>query len=350
MKRAISMLGALALVAGFFTLGAPAAQAAINCTVVGGSQQNWPYTTTRYCGTATFQNGSLVASNLNSIYNVASQNGSAKHAGAQLVFGGAGAPFYIFKNKNEFITYWNEQNPNPPPGVTAPVVSASAAGITVYSGTIANPTAALYSVIFVQTTKADGSTSNTNINNATVHEAGHWFDLMYDGLLQSATTRSSDSNSFVQNLQVDWNNLNNVSLYKPCTTPGNVFNTQKDYLGHLICSGTSLNTTADTAHGSPPATHTPPPFSGNNETVLKAVWPDFFSITRELWAEEVAKELGATDGGGNQSISGYFKNSQFICTRTLIRSLIKYGAKPGVSPSPIPWPTPSGHQTCYTGN
>lgn len=342
------MLGALALMATGFLFAAPAAQAqvpppVVNCTVVGGGQQTWPYTTTRYCGSAANAQGTAVAGALNSIWSIQTQTGSAPHAGAQLA--ALQAPFMVFGTHQEYYNwYWHQFGHFPS------VLDTSVAGLTTYSGAEPNPGPAIYTVVFKQVVLADGSAKNVNLKNATVHEAGHWFDLMYATKLGSPTTRASNSNSVVQNTTKDWTNLNNPALYLPCTNPGNVFNTQKDYLNHSICSGSTLNTAADVQHGNPPATHNPPPFVGNNQTVLNAAWPNFFNVPKELWAEEVAKELGATDQGGNQSISGYFKNSQFTCTRTLIKSLIKYGEKPGVAPSPYPWPTPAGHQTCFTGN
>lgn len=81
-------------------------------------------------------------------------------------------------------------------------------------------------------------------------------------------------------------------------------------------------------------------YSGDNKAVLQASHPYIFSNPNlhELFAEEVAVETGTLDTGPAAN-DAYFINDDFLCTRTLVRSLIKYGDKPATGASPIPWPT-----------
>lgn len=329
MKRA-SMLGALALAAAGFLFAAPAAHATTPCTNVSGGSGSWPYAGSghaQYCGTASSQNGSNMASTLNSI-----QATKAQHAGAQLVSNNA--KFMIFKNKSEYLTWFGEPGNNPDSAPTPTVLDED----TGYTHFVSGVTLPRYSVVFVEAKWNDGTNRNVQINYATARETGFWFSRFYANLLDSGTDKGSDGYVFTNNLRIDWLYLNSTtgyispsSGYLPCQLPGNVFGTNLDYYGDPICSGSSLTAT----------------YSGyaNIQEVLQASHPEAFSTNEQIFAEEVAERMGYSDQAGNRSIHGYYKNAQFECTRITVQSIIKYGALIGNSPSPLDL---KGNQYCYS--
>ena len=333
-RRAVLALGAMILGVGFF--GAFPQQAlaqTVSCTPVPKSITDWPYAGStnpaKYCGTATSANGVVVGDSLHQLPKLYIQSGYTLLKNV--------APFYVFKNKAEFQTYWYQQNPGSPPG-SAPNPADTAAGFTVYAASGGAP---LYTVVFVQAKNASGATINTIMRNTTVHEAGHWLDYYHRTKFTGTTTKATDGPAFLNNLAVDWNNFNG----KPnCGTNG-VFRGKKDRFGAFICSG------ANGVGGAPI-------YSGNNQAVLNAAWPGFFDQPKEVFAEEFAADNNADDGGGQMGITQYL--SGFTCTKTIVHSLGDYGTKPGVAPTQdangnpvsngpvVTWipTTPTGQQAC----
>lgn len=335
LKRGFLALAAMILGVGFLGAFPQQVQAqAITCTAVPKSITDWPYAgstnSAKYCGTATSANGVVVGDSLHQL------PGGYLESSYTLLRNVA--PFYIFKNKAEFQTYWNQQNPNPPPGVVVPPVSDTAAAITVYS---AATTAPLYTVVFVEAKNASNVVIQNNMRNASVHEAGHWLDYFHRAKFAGGNDRVTKSAAYLNNLQVDWNNFNG----KPnCGTNG-VFRGKKNRFGAFICSG------ANGVGGSPI-------YAGNNQAVLNAAWPAFFDQAKEIFAEEFAADNNADDGGGQMGITQYL--SGFTCTKTIGHSLGDYGTKPGVAPTHdaagnpisngpvVTWipSTPGGQQAC----
>ncbi len=334
LRKTFLALGAMILGVGF--LGAFPQQAnaqAITCTAVPKSITDWPYAGStnpaRYCGTATSANGVTVGDSLHQLPKgyLESSYTLLKNV----------APFYVFKNKAEFQTYWNQQNSNPPPGVTVPNPADTAPGFTFYTGALAP----VYTVVFVQAKTSSGATVNTNMRNTTVHEAGHWLDYFHRTKFSGAVSKVTEGTAWANNLAVDWNNFNG----KPnCGTNG-VFRGKKNHMGAFICSG--LNGVGGS-----------PIYSGNNQAVLNAAWPGFFNLPKEIFAEEFAADNNAADGGGQMGITQYL--SGFTCTKTIVHSLGDYGTKPGVAPTHdaagnpitngpvVTWipSTPGGQQAC----
>ena len=330
MKRATTMLGALALMTAGFLFAAPAAHATVTCTNVSGGSGSWPYAGTgrsQYCGTASSSNGSGMAGTLNSI-----QGTKAQHAGAQLVSNNA--KFMIFKNKSEYLTWFGEPGNNPD-GAPTPTVLDEDTGYTHFVSGVTLPR---YSVVFVQAKWNDGTTRNVQINYATAKETGYWFSRFYSGLLSSSSGKAPDGDVFTNNLRIDWLYLNSTTGYiapssgfLPCQLPGNVFSGKLDFYGNAICSGSSLTGT----------------YSGyaNIQQVLQAAHPEGFTTNEQIFVEEVAERMGYSDQAGNRSLYGYFQNAQFECTRNAVQSIIKYGALIGEASSPSGL---KGNQFCYS--
>ncbi|MBZ0295811.1 MAG: hypothetical protein K8L99_24850 [Anaerolineae bacterium] len=320
MKRAISILGALALAAGFFTLAAPAAHAyTINCTnvTVGGSANSkWPYNgNTQYCGSVSAGNANSIASSLYGFrgWMIDAYTTSPNHPLDVYL-----PQVFVFQDKDEYQTYLAERSYpvlNDPPYDSTPAFTA-------YGGT---PLAPLYSVVFIETLSPAGNT--TYRGNLAVHETGHQTDFIYQSKL-SGTVRASDSTTMTDMIAKDWENL---ELYTACSNTGLLFRGKKDSDQDWICtsngSGTSLVAK----------------YSGfSNQEVLEAAFPDIFLESKEIWAEVTAQVSGNADGG-QDGLASYFglSDGKFSCTMTLLRSLHRYGEVPGVSPSPYSYPNGS---------
>jgi hypothetical protein len=266
----------------------------------------------------------------------------------------------VFGTPDEFSQYCKQnQNsalfgyPYPDPGV----VTCAAPG----TGTLTSGNTTEFTLIF----KSDLD-NGKSVRSATAHEAGHWLDTSsaYRTLLGSSNVYSSDGKYFPTELSYDWDSLNNLSNYSPCNpyakykgnSPklGTVFIhaqvEQKLVHGLWIC--------ANNGYGSTDPGNTDPlqglatGFTGNVQQVLKAAWPYYFdpnyfskatATNKELFAQEVEYQSGNT-WGGNQSPDYFFTNSEFLCSRTLVQSLMVYGQIPGRRGSFMPWPT---GQSCF---
>jgi hypothetical protein len=149
---------------------------------------------------------------------------------------------------------------------------------------------------------------------------GHWLDYYYRTDFSGSPLLSSASTLFADELAKDWSNFNALSA--ACAAPANVFSGQDSVTGAAICTSGSLSTG----------------FSGNNENVLaNQAWPSYFSAAN-VWSEEVAFQAGKK-GSGNEQITNYYNtNNSFVCTNTLVESLLRNGTIPGTMGSLYSWP------------
>jgi hypothetical protein len=315
--------------------------AAINCANVS-NPLSWPYGAyTKYCGSATFSDGENVANVLNTFLLKDSSSGNKTLEAGYLLtnvasLGGHGAHFFVFGTQSEFSNAGGTGYCNVHPsvfgyasGAKCPIFAISNYAETVVnvSGTTGSPQ---YTVLF-----KSAIIGTETIQNAAAHEAGHWLDYLsaYKTLLGSSVLRASDSKNFNSELNHDWSNLNK---YTPCISGGGVFTGQKDSSGNWICAN----------NGSGPGLAAPG-YSGSNQQVLQKAWAAFFNpatylpaTNKEFFAEEVAVLTG--NSVGPVSPDHYFINSEFLCTRTLVFSLMVYGQIPGRTGSIQRWPAGQG--------
>lgn len=260
-----------------FLFAAPAAHATVTCTDVPGGPGSWPYSGyTRYCGSASYQNGSNVASTLYAIlFNGHSSGDVTKEAGYILKNYpsdlGTGARFWVFGTADEFSnsggTGYCNLNPSEfgfTSGTECPSYpSTGIAGVTQSYGSVSSGLTVQYSIIF-----AGQLSAGATIGTVTAHEAGHWLNYSSEWrtMLGSLNARASDSIGYQTELNQDWDNLNDTTKYQPCILPGKVFSGLKAFNGNYICSG---------SNGSGSSLNSP--YSGSIENVLKAAWPIYYN-------------------------------------------------------------------------
>jgi hypothetical protein len=276
---------------------------------------------------------------------------------------GTGARFWVFGTPNEFSQYCN-QNKNsaifgyPYPGVVTCAAPANTATLT--SGNTTE-----FTLIFKSDLITNGKSNGKTVRSSTAHEAGHWLDTSsaYRKLLGNSGTYSSDGTNFGMEVSKDWNNLNNLSNYSPCNPYarpiphlGTVFRGSKseqlasNQPGVWICANNGAGNTDPSNTGPLQGLAAKFTVYTNVQQVLQAAWPYYFDPTffspspptnKELFAQEVEFQSG-NNWGGNQTPDNFFINSEFLCSRTLVQSLMVYGQIPGRPGSVTPWPTGQG--------
>jgi hypothetical protein len=309
-RRAFLALGAMILGVGFF--GASPAFAVISCAEAPKTITEWPYNGSvnpvQYCGTATSAAGEDVADALHGVH--PTSYGQLENT----------AIFYVFKDKGEFQTYWNEQNPNPPQGVVVPNPGDRSPAFT---NNLQSTGAPQYTIIFMRVKDADGNwMNNPDIQNATIHEAGHWLDYLWRA--KTGSSKISSSALFQNNFQRDVDLLNAIA---PCAA-GNLFKGDKDFEEDYICAG---------ANGAGPGLNAKYAAATDNLDVLDKAWPHFgFKEAKEAFAEQTAIDDGNADQGGQESISQHYVS--WGCTLAIVKSLNRFGELPGVNGSPYNFP------------
>lgn len=331
LKRTImSMLGALAVAAGFSLFAAPAAQAATpyfnTCTRANSGNTNWPYSHgAYYCPGVTVQkhNGQRgvlydLSAKAAALYN------KLKDAPPIVAGNPNGAEFYMMVDKQQYINVYTTKFGHAP----AVVPSDTAAAFTAYTAGSGGTLIPLYTVVFVQSKNAQGQVqTNTYYQNATIHEAGHWADY-YLRVEAGSATRASSTTLFQNLLNTDWS-LFNDSVNNPmpaCSTSvPDVFGGYRDPAGTYFCNGTNGKGGALQA-----------PYSGlTNEQVLKAPtsFDEIFGFNNEIFAEETPVLTGNTDGT-NQGLDQYFTAGpgpnvgRFACSKLYVEKLIRLGRLP----------------------
>ena len=287
MKRAISTLGALALVAGFFTLGAPAAHAyTIDCEDISSSLTVFPYTagTVQKCGTVSNSKALGMSGTLYSLISSA-PDAYDKMAADSTV------KFRIFKNLTEYDQFFDERVTTPPAGTTAAdwnhtepaAIGPLAWGHTIktYPGRVP-----IWTAIFTFDLNNVSIDTYANIGWVTTHEAGHWFEYYYESVVKSdiSTPTAAESQMYKDLLVQDWVNFDELVN---CGT-GGVFNGKKPENVSYMCSGGS--------HGSLPMNS---PYSGSNTNKLnlELSYGSLFLPREETFATEVARMTGYSDNG-----------------------------------------------------
>jgi hypothetical protein len=274
MKRALTMLGAIAaLVLGSF-IAAPAAnaQTTVVCDPVTGGTGVWPWGgATKFCHTgssgATQANGAAVANALNSILSADSSAGDINKAAGHILKNwsgdlGTGARFFVFGTPAHFSSYcsghWTEF------GYTS-AAACSSYNAGVFGVTEHNPSTgkAKFTVIFTSELSNPGWAGYT-LGGVAAHEAGHWLNGSpeWRTLLGAGTgVLASDSANFQQNLNKDYDLFNQET--PPCPT---IFGGSKDTFLIYICSGTGgTGSTLNSGYSLP------------NELVLKRAWFHFYN-------------------------------------------------------------------------
>lgn len=324
MKRTItSMFGALAVAAGFFLFGAPAANATVTCTdIVQTGNTNWPYHgstgAAQICGAADAAHASGMAGQLYGLTTHAAKlydKLSTNHV-----------VFYIFNSTAEYDSYMTAQGkPH-----TAP--SSMPAGTLGWTDTTAGGgVTPQWTAIFVY---ANGFTPpdpngymdnrGRTINDVTAHETGHWADYYYASLVLDSS-RVTNGQMFLDLLNRDWINLNALTN---CGT-GGIFNGKED----LGLAGPPPQPAVYPCAGGG-ALHNALPLdsrytSHNNEAILQTGWDFYFSPgnLEEFAGAEVESIEGPNDTGP-QAVVPYFDGNRFSCTRELFNELIKNGVLP----------------------
>lgn len=269
MRRTITMgLFALFLMLGGLFTAAPA-QAA--CTGVTGGTGVWPYAShVHWCSGTVAADGTNVVGVLKNIVNDDNPSGTTNLEAGYILTNAAGAngttgaQFYIFGTQSDYAnslntgycqTGMNYQEFGYNSASQCKIYPTSFAGVTVISQG--------FTLIF--------KASSPSLVNTATHEAGHWLDnsSAYITLLGGSPTYASDTTNFASELNQDWTALNNTANFSACSlTPYGVFRGTKDQFGtgSYICAGTN---------GAGPGLN--PPYSGNNENILKAAWPYFYN-------------------------------------------------------------------------
>jgi hypothetical protein len=285
----------LALLTLFLVVVLPAS-AVVTCHVV--TQGGWPggqYT--QYCGTASESNGTDMYQMLNILQSY------APNAFAE--FEKHNSPFYLFHDFAEF----HENFPN----VAAP--SNYVFNFTVYKGKTSTPE---YSVVLEVNELGQ---DNQYIGHATAVQAGLWTYYFY----------GSEAHLEADELSVDWSALNLLSNCGSNNNPLGLFTGYAADTGVYICTG-------DFGQGHSLRSG----FSGTNQNVLDVAWPFVFKNEDDVWAEQMATTTGFTDGfntGNAASVDGYFQNSNFQCTRTVVYYAIVFGETPPKYAWPVGCPT-----------
>lgn len=291
------MFGALAVAAGFFLFGAPAANAyTINCTDVPSSLTTYPYDGyAKKCGTVSTQRSVAMAGAIWDMTSIAADAYSELDA--------ANVPFHMFKNPSEYNTYVSERSLGYPA-----VTSATVFGVTVKDGS----GVPVFTAIFDEDTTGQSITTHYTVAFITVHEAGHSVDYRYHGLGNDSYELSA-SQMFKDLLAKDWDNFNQLP---PCGV-GGIFNGRKSFNGLWICSGV--------AHDQMPVTNDFTP--GDNQTILQAAAGDHYLFDREIFSNLVSR-LSGNSSVGQVGVSSYLDGSRFGCTKLFVGEVIQSGTVP----------------------
>ena len=263
--------------------------------------------------------------------------------------------FYLFDTPAHFYS-WAQTNLT---NVGYPTLSQISGGVAfTYYPSGVGP--GLYTVVF--TTAPDG-TALKNITNITAHETGHYMDWLFGEKAGETNSIVSNSTYYLQELDVDWTNLN---VAHPCLTSGanGAFSNKADSTGLLksnnykpyyICNGSDGKTGYNSNGGGTALNDDYKGFSTNQDIVTDA-WPEIYKKGAQS-ATQPWKELFAeTAGAGNQN-SGFndFANSPdeadwylgydgaitdngFACTRAFIKYLVQHNSLPLESNPPSGWP------------
>ena len=294
------LMGLAALAASAFCMILPNAASAATVTLGGVACNNnnatWPTTQYWYCTPSGTQQGPL----LSLLSNVG--------ADAQTQFTSSGGQLYVFKNPADYFAFCGGGTVL---ACDATVGSNGEWGKTVY-GSGGTPT---YSVTLER--DANGIL-NPQLNAVFMHELGHQIDAIYSGLGTGGTGFvSGDTTEYLVVLGKAWTKFN--AAYTVQCGSGGLFRSQISAAGTYICNG-SLGTGTGLNTG----------FSGNNESVLKQAWPNYFnsgSPYKELFAEAFAK---STNGNktGNANPQYYILKDGLTCMLTIANTIQDSGSFP----------------------
>ncbi|MGE3557254.1 MAG: hypothetical protein AB7M93_30550 [Candidatus Obscuribacterales bacterium] len=310
MKRATSMLGALAMLAAGFLFAAPAAHAyTINCTAVSVTGY---YGTIQKCGTVSTQKANTMASTLTNMSTDAKSKLSADTS----------FTMYMFKDLTDYDTFFDERYANPPAGTSASDWAhdePAAIGAKVWGRTAKTVPDGIpvYSLIFLADLDNTSIDTYANVGWVTAHEAGHWLEYYYRSLVNASTTSAAFSNIYVDLLDQDWVNFNELA---DCTS-GGVFYTRKDFANTYICSGASGNQSPLAGAYSSAA---------DNKEVMLSAYASIFGDVREIFATSVAKLNGFSDDGAS-GIATQLTSPKFSCSQYLVYKMIEDGELPTVT-------------------
>lgn len=317
MKRATSMLGALAMLAVGFLFAAPAAHA-VTCAsypttpiadTPASNLNSWPRTKEKNSNPAVssiyncYPNGSggtLITTEFNALWQGAQ---SVSHWGTSQppyylanVYYQNKTRIYFYKNLNDLNTHWG----------TSYSPTGKFFGVTLRSGDTQNPNVPIGSVGIVRE-HTDGTVYGLNtIKTTAYHELGHVFDIINNSpstLMQSYWTSAKNNDIYdlddLPRAQAFPTNI--VTIRSQCTS---VYNESWD-----------------------PSTHT----GTSNWTVAQCQWP-YYTLNDELFANVFAKRvggsLGTSDNASLLEFSTWMGSKFWDETRTYMDSINWTGYNP----------------------
>lgn len=313
MRKALTMLGAIAALAVSSLFAAPA-QAAdpYGCTPVDPANSAYPYLDySMYCGTATPANGIKMADAVNK-----GNKNELRRANSK------GVRYFLFKTPAEYQA-WAGMAGNPFAGTY--IATTTEFGVTYFNAAKVPQYSAIFEI------NAQGK-ANDYIPRATGVEVGNALNylfgyIMNGGIPLPINVRASDSPIFQAQLTADWNTIIAKSA---CTGSANtgLFHMRADSTSNppgtinYICSGA-------TGNGNTLA----PAYTGlNNKAVLQQAWP-LYQDNAKVFAELYSYTLGNDSTGIPVSSDIYIAGGpgnpgNFACTRWLLGHMDSQGKLP----------------------
>jgi hypothetical protein len=341
MKRAC-MLGVMAAVIAAGTLfTAPAAQAQIkikcesnNLSGPGGINVTWPFTTdVTACTGTTLENllkmqGGLLAM----VDNHSRHLGDGRQVGKGPVLQAMRPRVFLFKNPSDYAAFIKGSTCPPlpnNPGYSAFGFLCSLTGNKPYTVVFENfllPDRPLLPPLLLP---------NLYIDLTAAHEMGHWFDNL---ILGTPKKPYSSSPIWTREMNMNYRDISETGDYPTINglqyacSGSDVFNGLMDhaYPSSYICNNNGMG---------PGLSERYKDYAKSTNTVLlNAAVPDFYSVPKELFAEEAAVTTGDVKLDPSVDLYLHSRARRWNCTITLVLSMLNYGAAPGVPPSPYEVP------------
>lgn len=338
MKRTItSLLGALAVAAGFSLFAAPAQAYTINCYAITATPTAWPYDgSAEKCGTTAANAPTQKASGMvGALY--ATQTDMLP---AYNYMQTAHAKFRIFNNPTEYKQFFSERAASPPTGTTAldwafPDATdpnfpdlQNAWGIT-YAPTLG--VAPKWTAIFVVNFKGVTLDQYGTIAQTTMHEMGHWQDVFFRNIAGGSNNFLSSSTVFQNLLKKDFSDPATTPIINQitpkCATGGaGLFSGRTDWTkipgtaagGFYICNGTRGNGSA--LNGTK--------YSGaTNQVIMRLGYGNMFTSEREIIANLFAFWASTVDDSPH-GVMSFFDSNRFGCTKLLMKRVLQDGILP----------------------